>query len=266
MIDIHCHILPGLDDGARDMEEAVAMCRLAEADGVRTVVATPHCLNGIYQNNAQTILQVLDQLKVRINNEGISLSISPGADIHLHPEIIPFLKDNPQLLLGGRYFLLELPAQSVPREILDFIFKAQLAGYFPIITHPERNTVIQEKTAVLEEWVDSGVLVQVTAMSLTGAFGEQVAGCAWELVRSGLAQVVASDAHSPRRRPPQLSKVKKAIEEKFGLERAEIVLEENPGKILAGQPVEKAEPIEIGPQPSPFNWRRLFKGPFRKQT
>ena len=202
MIDIHCHILPGLDDGASDLEVSLEMCRVAQADGIKIIVATPHCQNGLYQNNQGTILPVVDQLKKRLNTEGISLEILPGADIHLSPEIIPFLKDNPQLLLGGRYFLLELPAQSIPHEIRDLIFKLQLAGYAPIITHPERNTVIQGRPSLLEEWVGSGVLVQVTAMSLTGAFGGLVEDCAWQLLRSGLIQVIATDAHSRRRRPP----------------------------------------------------------------
>lgn len=260
MIDIHCHILPGLDDGARDMEEAVAMGRVAEADGIRTIVATPHCRNGVYGNSEETILPVLRQLEEHLKTAGVAIELKSGADIHIHPETIFFLRKNPRLLLGRRYFLLELPAQSIPPFTRDFIFEAGLAGFIPIITHPERNTVLQGRLQDLEEWVRAGVLVQITAMSLTGAFGSKVEECALQMVRMGMVHLVASDAHSPRRRPPQLSKAKKILEEKFGPGRARILLEENPQKILAGEPVERMEIVESIPRRSSFGWKRLFKG------
>lgn len=263
MIDIHCHILPGLDDGARDMEEAVAMCRVAQADGIRTIVATPHCRNGVYKNSEQTILSVLGQLEEHLKTAGVALDLRSGADIHIHPETISFLRKNPRLLLGGRYFLLELPAQSIPPFTRDFIFEAFLAGFIPIITHPERNTILQGHFKVLEEWVKAGALVQITAMSLTGAFGSQVKECAFEMVRMGMVHLVATDAHSPRRRPPVLSKAREVLENLMGPEQAQALVKDIPEKILKGETVERA-PLRAAPLAKKSFFVRRLWGLIRK--
>jgi protein-tyrosine phosphatase len=257
MIDIHCHILPGLDDGAVDMEEAVAMCRIAAADGIRTVVATPHCQNGLYDNSEKTIIPVWEELQAQVKAAGIDLELVPGADIHFHPEMISFLKQNPRLLLGGRYFLLELPAKSVPAHVRDFIFDSLLAGLVPVVTHPERNTVIQNQPRLLEEWIEAGALGQVTAMSLTGDFGSQVRDCALTLVRAGLVQVIASDAHSPRRRPPVLSRSREVLVDLLTSDQIEALVRETPQKLLQGQPVERVRP-EQPARRSVFG--RFFRG------
>lgn len=238
MVDIHCHLLPGLDDGAKDMDEALAMCRVAQADGIGTIVATPHCRNGTFHNNEKTILPVLDQLQEAVDKAGLTLRLLPGADLHIHPELITFLQHNPRLLLGGRYFLLECPAQSIPPYTREFIFKSLLAGYVPIITHPERNTVLQRQDNLIEEWVRAGALIQITAMSVTGDFGHQVRDCAHKWVRSGLVHVIATDAHSAKRRPPVLSRTVKVLEESIGAEQTQSIIHDNPTKILKGESVE----------------------------
>lgn len=238
MIDIHCHILPGLDDGAKDMGEALEMCRVAQADGIGTIVATPHCRNGTYHNREKTILPVLDQMQEAVDKAGLTLRLLPGADLHIHPELITFLQQNPRLLLGGRYFLLELPAQSIPPYTREFIFKSLLAGYVPIITHPERNTVLQSDDHVIIDWVNAGALIQITAMSVTGDFGHQVQDCALKWVRSGLVHVIATDAHSAQRRPPVLSRTVKVLEESIGAEQTQTIIHDNPTKILKGESVE----------------------------
>jgi protein-tyrosine phosphatase len=257
MIDIHCHILPGLDDGARDMEEAVAMCRLAQADGIRTMVATPHCRNGIYRNNEQTILPALAGLEENLKKAGVDLELQAGADIHIHPETVLFLRNNKRLLLGGRYFLLELPAQSIPPYTLDFIFKALLAGFIPIITHPERNTVIQNHWKNLEEWVAAGALVQVTAMSLTGSFGRPVKESVYQMVRRGLVHLIATDAHSLKRRPPILSEAVEILAGILGSEKAQAMVKDTPQKVLKGEPVETVFQKSPTPPPRPL-FTRVF--------
>ncbi len=264
MIDIHCHILPGLDDGAKNMEDAVAMCRMAMADGIRTVVATPHCRNGLYQNSEQTILPVLEQLEEHLKKESVDLELRPGADIHIHPETIPFLRQNPRLLLGGRYFLLELPAQSIPPFTRDFIFESLLAGFIPIITHPERNTIIQGYWKGLEEWVKAGALVQITAMSLTGDFGGQIKETAFQMVRMGMAHLIATDAHSPRRRPPVLSQARKILESFFGPEQAQAMVKEIPEKILRGQTID-APLLKMTPPVQKSFFKRMLGGYLNKK-
>jgi protein-tyrosine phosphatase len=192
----------------------------------------------VYKNSEQTILPVLGRLEEHLKTAGVTLDLRSGADIHIHPGTITFLRQNPGLLLGGRYFLLELPAQSIPPFTRDYIFEALLAGFIPIITHPERNTLFQGHLKGLEEWVKAGALVQITAMSLTGAFGSQVKDCALQMVRMGMVHLVASDAHSPTRRPPILSKARKVLENVVGFEQARAMVKDIPEKILKGETVE----------------------------
>jgi protein-tyrosine phosphatase len=265
LIDIHCHILPGLDDGARDMEEAVAMCRLAQADGIQTIVATPHSQNGVYMNSEQTILPVLGELEEHLKIAGVALHLRPGADIHIHPETVSFLRNNPRLLLGGCYFLLELPAQSIPPFTRDFIFEALLAGFIPILTHPERNTILQNHFKDFEEWTRAGVLLQITAMSLTGAFGSLVKECAFKMVRMGMVHLVATDAHSPIRRPPVLSKAREVLETIVGPEQARAMVKDIPEKILKGEAVETIPRGAVGVAKK-YSFVRRLKGIFNKKS
>lgn len=238
MIDLHCHVLPGLDDGAENMEEAIEMCRIAEADGIHTVAASPHCRNGIYNNDESTILPVLKRLRETAREEGLSITIIPSVEIHIDPDIFAFFKQNPRLLLGGRYLFLELPCQSIPPYTEDFLFEMHLKGYTPIIAHPERNTIIQGNPGILKKWIAGGAIVQLTAMSLTGEFGGRVQKVSMEMVQSGMAHFIASDAHSPGRRKPILSRGRKVLEHILDSDRARAMVSEVPGKILKGEPLD----------------------------
>jgi protein-tyrosine phosphatase len=257
MIDLHSHVLPGLDDGAKNIDDALEMCRVAHADGIQTLFATPPCRSGVYYNDQKKILATLENLKEALHREKITLKVLPGVDILIHPELIDFLDQNPCLLLGGRYVLLELPNESIPLHTRDFLFKMQLKGYTPIITHPERNSMIQSNPEILEELVQVGALVQVTAMSLTGEFGGQARESANRLIKSGLVHFIATDAHSPHRRPPILSKGRKILEETIGPEQALMMVEEIPDKILRGELVEGRLMMKSTP-PRPSFFHRLF--------
>lgn len=241
MIDLHTHILPGLDDGAQNLDESVKMCRIAQLDGIHTLVLSPHYRKGIFHNDQNNILPAINVLKEALYKEQIPLKLLPGVDIHLHPDLITYLNNNPRLILGGCYVLLELPRQSIPLSLLNFLFRMRLSGYTSIITHPEQNSMIQGNPEILKELVNGGSLIQVTAMSLTGEFGEGAFESAKRLVKSGLVHSVSSDAHSTRRRPPILSRAKKVLEEIIGSERAHVIMDENPEKILHGEAVETVE-------------------------
>jgi len=258
MIDLHAHILPGLDDGPKNMDEALEMCRMAQADGIHTIVATPHHRIGVYDNSQTNILPALESLQQALHREGISIRLLPGVDIFIHPEVITFLEQNPLLLIGGRYALMELPNQSIPPHLPDFFFKMRLKGYIPIITHPERNSMVQRNPEILEELVKGGALFQVTAMSLTGEFRVSARETATRLIRSGLVQSIATDAHSPHRRPPVLSKARKTLEEMIRPDQASIVMDQIPEKILRGVPVEGKQITESPPH-RPSLISRLFK-------
>jgi len=258
MIDLHSHILPCLDDGARNMDEALEMCRIAEADGIHTIIASPHSKNGVYDNDEKTILPVLEKVKEAVREKGISIEIIPAVDMHIDPEVVTFFKQNSQLLLGGHYVLLEFPSQSIPPYTGEFLFKMKLKGYIPIITHPERNTIIQGDTTVLQKWVEGGAIVQVTAMSLTGEFGEKVRKVSLKMVQSGLAHFIATDAHSPNWRKPILSKGRKVLEEILDSNRAKAMVEDIPRKILNGEVIESIEIQNLSHTSSSFV-RRIFE-------
>jgi protein-tyrosine phosphatase len=178
MIDVHSHILPGLDDGAESMEEALEMARLAVADGIRVMVATPHLfkrkiveLDAI--NEKRVILEHIDTYRDRLAVEGIALEILPGCEVPLTIEALSLLAEDRGLTVndGKRYILLELPHFSIPPYLEDICFRLQCQGITPIITHPEKHPSIQESPDRLGRLIDQGCLAQLTAGSLTGGFG-----------------------------------------------------------------------------------------------
>lgn len=240
MIDLHCHILPGIDDGPRSIEDSLRMCRIAAEDGIHTVVATPHCYAGRYANDSSTILPVYERLRRRIREEDIGLDLRVAGDMHIDPDLATFLRDNPALCPGGRFVLVELPSEAVPRFIGQFLFALRVKGFTPILTHPERNRAIQKRPAVIEEWLPGGMLTQLTAMSLTGEFGDLAQRVSFEMLDRGCVDFVATDAHSPEWRRPLLSPVAALLRERIGEEGARILLEENPRRVLAGD-----DPLKI---------------------
>ena len=257
MIDLHSHVLPNLDDGAKDLDEALEMCRMAAADGIEILATTPHFRPTVYENGQENILLAVARLQQELDRKGIFLKLVPGVDILVSPEVLLFLEQNPRLLFGGRYALIEFPAQSIPPSVEDFFFRMRLKGITPLISHPERNREVQDDPKMLERMVDIGALVQVTAMSLTGDFGDPARASAFRMVKSGLAHVVASDAHSPRHRAPILSKALRAMENLIGPEKAKMMVEETPLKILQGESVESFRSTDDRSSP-PSLLKRLF--------
>jgi protein-tyrosine phosphatase len=235
VIDVHCHILPGIDDGPKTMDESLAMCRIAATDGIATIVATPHCYKGRYPNDASTIMPAYDLLKRRINDAGMALNLLVAGDMHIDPDLASFLQDNPSLCPGGRFVLIELPAEAIPRFVEKFLFMLRLKGFIPILTHPERNHTLQCHPELVEDWIKSGAFTQVTAMSLTGEFGPESQSTAFSLLDRGCVQFVATDAHSANWRKPLLSRAAALLRERIGEEGTRLLVDENPRRILAGQ-------------------------------
>lgn len=239
MIDIHAHILPSLDDGPKTIEESLEMCRMASEDGIRKMVATPHVLNGVYYSKKQDILEKVAFLNRLLNDNKIELEVLPGADVHLHEGIIDGLKKDEILTINNRmrYLLLEFPSQIIPVEARQVIFKLQVAGIRPIITHPERNLAIQNRPEVLAEYIEAGALIQITAQSITGGFGPREKKCAHWLLKNNMAHVIASDAHSVDARPPILSFAVKMATNLIGEEKSRALVFENPLAIIEGREI-----------------------------
>lgn len=212
MIDLHCHLLPGIDDGARDLDMAIAMARMALADGIVTVACTPHILPGVYDNTASQIRDAVSSLASRLQSAQIPLHLTVGADVHLDPNLLAGLR-NGQIptVADSRYFLFEPPHHVAPPRLDAFAFSLVTAGYVPILTHPERLSWIETHFEVIERMADSGVLMQLTAGSLLGMFGRQPKYWAERMLDEGMADLLASDGHDVRRRPPQMAAAREVV-------------------------------------------------------
>lgn len=243
MIDIHSHILPGLDDGAQTWEEAREMARMAVEDGIRIMVASPHLfprkdLNLEEINNKETIIDHIARFRQDLMQAGIALEIIPGCDVPLSIEALELLQQSRVMTINdaNHYILLELPATAFPpgTEQICFNFKSQ--GITPIITHPERHLIIQEMPQKLKRLLDMGCLAQVTASSLLGGFGRGIAKFTRLLLTKGYCQIIATDAHDTRKRPPLLRRAVEEAARLIGKQRAWAMVMELPEKIIKGEP------------------------------
>ncbi len=244
MIDLHCHILPDLDDGPRTWEESLEMARMAVADGIRVIVATPHLfrqktINLHDLNKKEAILERIRQFQEKLAEEEIPLEILPGCDCPLSFEALELLASDRVLTINDakRYLLLEMPDTSLPPATADICFQLQSQGITPIITHPERHFIFYEKPDKLFQFINLGCLVQLTAGSLTGAFGRRVAKVSRHMVKKGMVHLLASDAHSTGGRTPVLSPAVAELTRLVGKDAALAMVTTIPEKIIAGDPV-----------------------------
>jgi protein-tyrosine phosphatase len=235
MIDLHCHILSGMDDGAKTAEESLAMAEMAIADGITHVVATPHSSNE-YRFDFAAVRQAAIGLQRLI---GDRLKIATGCDFHLSPENIAALKRNaaPFCIHQNDYLLVEFNDFSIPPALDHTIYEIRLAGLRPIITHPERNGIIRAQPERLEKWIRTGAYGQVTGGSLTGSFGRAARQTTFAWIARGLVHFVASDAHNLTSRPHKLRAAYDVVRSEFGEEKAEAFFVENPLAAFEGRPL-----------------------------
>jgi protein-tyrosine phosphatase len=243
VIDLHSHYLYDVDDGARTLEDAVAMLRIAAEDGVEHMVATPHQFHPAgYHVEVPLARERLAEVRTAAAADGIGVELSLGAEIHFSENITDGLADGTLLPMaeGSRYFLFELPTTSVPAEefLAEIVFGFQTKGFYPVLAHPERNFEIMADPKIAARLRERGVLMQLTAQSITGAFGRKTLKAAKKLVKWGVADVIASDAHNPDRRPPGLSEAVRTVAKWVGADRAERMVTETPRRILAGEEVD----------------------------
>lgn len=254
MIDIHTHILPGIDDGPDNLDKALEIARKANKAGTKVMVATPHTLNGLYRNDRDEILCEVESFKIALKNSGIPLNILPGADVALTPEILPCLDSGKLMTLndGRRYLLAEFPPHYLPEKIYALIFELQRRGITPVITHPERDQIIYRNPEILLTLVERGCISQVTAQSITGGFGKEIEKFAHFLLKHRLVHIIASDCHSPIKRGPDLNNALSVSSVILGSELAQKMVNEYPRCLIEG---EKLVPL----QPIPFAKRRLSR-------
>ncbi len=264
MIDLHSHILPGVDDGAPDIETSLAMARMAVADGIEVMACTPHFMPGLYDNESLDIRHRISQLNQRLYDEGIDLSLVEGCDAHIRPDFVDCLRQGRLLTLHNSRYVLFEPSHSVmPRRLDELLFNVSMAGYVPILTHPERFKWIESNYQGFVDLVQAGVWLQITAGSLTGRFGNRSQYWAKRMLAEGLVSILATDAHNTKSRPPLLSEAFSVAEAEVGLDEATHLVVTRPGCILENQPVEQTPPLLTGSSSEPKKtglWQRLFGG------
>lgn len=237
MIDLHSHILPGIDDGAADISVSLEMARAWVADGVGTVACTPHILPGLFHNSGPGIRLAVQELQQILDIEGIPLRLVAGADAHIVQDFVPGLRSGHILSLADtRYVLVEPPHHVAPPRIAEFFFNILTTGYVPILTHPERLTWIESHYSTMERLGRSGVWMQITAGSLTGAFGRTARYWGERMLDEGLVHILATDAHNMWSRPPNLSAGREFAARRVGSVEAEHLVKTRPVGVLANIP------------------------------
>jgi protein-tyrosine phosphatase len=236
LVDIHSHVLYGLDDGARTFEESLAMIRLAAQHGTTALVATPHSdLN--YHFDPELIAQRLAELAQAADG---ALELLSGCDFHLSYDNIQDALENPRkyTINHKNYLLVEFSDMLIFRNTPEIFAHLSGAGMTPVVTHPERNALLRQRIDQLEAWVAGGATVQVTAMSLTGGFGRQAQDFSRQLLDRGLVHFIASDGHDLERRPPRMDRARAWLTEHYGESVAEILCVTNPGAAVLGERLE----------------------------
>lgn len=249
MIDIHAHILPGVDDGSQAMNESLKMVKMAQDSKVTSIVATPHCnIPGSFKNYVSPELEKkLNGLRGAVKNAGINVNIIKGMEIFGTEETPQLLADKKLWTINDtRYFLIEFAFDENP-DFCSFILEdcAQMR-YIPVVAHPERYYFVQSNPQIIYDWYQMGYCMQINKGSVLGKFGRRANETAQLLLRHGLVSCMASDAHSYYQRTPHMQEARHYIAGNYGLDYAEMITRDNPGRILKGSPVKRLEPI-------PFN-------------
>ena len=245
MIDLHNHLLPGIDDGAKKVEETLEFLRIARRDGVRTVTATPHMKPGVYDNSRQAILDRVAMVReAQRGDESEGVELLPGAEVYFTADVVERARRGELMTVGdgGKYMLLELPYQQIPMRVDDTIFQLRLLGITPIMAHPERVAYYLEDIERVAASVRLGALTQVTGASITGLFGAKARDFALQMLERNLIHILSTDSHDVRYRPPILSAARNTVARRQGEAAARAMVEETPLAILEGREVTPPEP------------------------
>ncbi len=251
MIDIHTHVLAGLDDGARSLEDSVAMIRIAAETGTTDLVASPHA-NLEFQFHPERVEERLAELEKASG----AVRLHCGCDFHLYFDNIHDALAHPTkyTINHKRYLLVEFPDLLIAKSTPEVFAQLLHCGMTPVITHPERNFLLHSRMEEMESWIESGCLVQVTAQSLLGRFGVEARNVAHRLMKRGLVHFIASDAHDPEDRTPRLDLGFNHVAGRYGRERAEMLFVTNPRAVLEGEPLPEQPPPEADSERKWFNF------------
>ena len=261
MIDLHSHFLPGVDDGASDMDMCLAMLRQAQDAGITHLLATPHVNEHSTTDAIEKIHNTFQKVQQKSNDSGFTIQLQLAAEVRFDSQILTW-SVNDWVLAGGnkKYLIFELPIQGLPLNLEEIIFKLGLKHITPILAHPERNTYIQRNPGRLTKWIELGCLMQMNAGSITGHFGSGIADLSWHLMRNNNIHFVCSDAHDTKKRKyDQFRRAYDRVAQKINTKYADYLFRVNPQKIWNGEQVSlpPAEFTRSGSSTTEKWWRRL---------
>ncbi|MFF2594203.1 tyrosine-protein phosphatase [Priestia megaterium] len=246
MIDLHCHILHGIDDGAQKVEESLKMAKKAVSEGIRTIVATPHHQNGKYINEKNDIIRRVSILNEHLLKENVPISILPGQESRIYGRLVDDYKADKILTLNqtDKYIFIELPSSQVPQFTEKLLYDIQMVGLLPIIVHPERNSRLIENPDILYNLVNRGVMTQITASSLIGKFGRKIKKFSRELIDANLTHFIASDAHDVLGRGFYMQEANDFISSYYGVDTL-FLFQENARAVINGSNCFKETPQKL---------------------
>ncbi|MCZ3622335.1 tyrosine-protein phosphatase [Lactobacillus mulieris] len=248
LVDIHCHILPGIDDGAKDWMTSMKLAREAVQNGVTHAVVTPHTLNGKYLNHKKDVIRLTENFQEMLDEAHLPLTVFPGMEVRINNKLLEAIANDDILFCDeeGKYMLLEFPSNDVPSFSSSIVYELLREEITPVIVHPERNTKIMQNPELLQGFLEQGCLVQITASSYTGIFGSKVEKFARQLIKAGQGCTFASDAHDLPNRQYQLSEAYDKLSHEFGEELAQ-TWKDNARDLINGEPVEmRWHPLKQG--------------------
>jgi protein-tyrosine phosphatase len=256
MIDIHHHLLWGMDDGASSVEVSLEMAKIAAADGITHIACSPHA-NGSYAYEPRVIAEKITELQRLLDNNRVAIKLGNACDFHMSYENIQDAKADPTRfsINGLGYLLVEIPDYGLSRNLTDIFYQLQLAGLTPILTHPERNPTLQNDQPRMMDWLRGGVLVQVTAGSVVGRMGRHAERMAHDLLEKRWVHFLATDAHNTSSRPPKMKDAFELVARKYGPDYAHLLCVSNPLAAFMGKPLPpQLEPLDLYEDTTEKSW------------
>ncbi|WP_053373015.1 tyrosine-protein phosphatase [Paenibacillus sp. FJAT-27812] len=246
MIDIHTHILPGIDDGAASFDDTLNMARAAVSEGITTIIATPHHANGTYTNTANDVAEHTSSINEQLLAAGVPVTIRTGQEIRVHDDLLDAWNRKELLpLADSSYVLIEMPSSRIPKSMIELVHELNILNLKPIIAHPERNAEVVKHPERLAELIEAGAFAQVTSHSLLGGFGKRIEQASWSLMKAGLIHIVSSDAHHIERRGFRLREAYDSIERRMG-EQWVSYLQMNAESIIKDEPFHSQPAVSNG--------------------
>lgn len=244
MIDIHSHLLPGIDDGAQTIEESIVLAKQAVLEGVKHVILTPHHYNHQFINHKYDVIQASEDLQAIYDKEGIALTVYPAQEIRIKETLLDdilYQDDYLSLDEGGKYYLIEMPTKTIPDYALNMVKEMVQNGITPVIAHPERNHVFAKDFKVLRRFIEAGCLGQLTSHSYIGAYGDTLRQISQDMIRQNLVHVIASDAHHITKRPIKMKDAYVQLEKDFDSETV-MYFKQNAKDIINGDEIQARVP------------------------